>query len=167
MVGVTSLLLLRPTCRVQSKDVGVDVFLRGGCLLERKGVGAVVFLREFPGGENCLARLLNQTTSTSQETMKNIRHDSVLGRTNSGRKKARRDSAQSHASTFSGSYLPPPRPPSPTGKKQLVPSLLGPVVPSFRALSGRKFMVRRHKFNKDSLSLAPRDDVLEGLDRVG
>jgi len=31
-------------------------------------------------------------------------------------------------------------------------SLLGPVVPSFRALSGRlKFTVRRHKFNKDSL----------------
>ena len=31
--------------------------------------------------------------------------------------------------------------------------LLGPVVPSFRALSGRlKFTVRRHKFNKDSLS---------------
>ena len=30
-------------------------------------------------------------------------------------------------------------------------SLLGPVVPSFRALSGRlKFTVRRHKFNKDS-----------------
>ena len=29
----------------------------------------------------------------------------------------------------------------------------GPVVPSFRALSGRlKFTVRRHKFNKDSLS---------------
>ena len=32
--------------------------------------------------------------------------------------------------------------------------LLGPVDPSFRALSGRlKFTVRRHKFNKDSLSL--------------
>jgi len=32
--------------------------------------------------------------------------------------------------------------------------LLGPVVPSFRALSGRlKFTVRRHKFNKDSLPL--------------
>ena len=31
-------------------------------------------------------------------------------------------------------------------------SLLGPVVPSFRALHGRlKFTVRRHKFNKDSL----------------
>ena len=31
-------------------------------------------------------------------------------------------------------------------------SLLGPVDPSFRALSGRlKFIVRRHKFNKDSL----------------
>jgi len=31
-------------------------------------------------------------------------------------------------------------------------SPLGPVDPSFRALSGRlKFMVRRHKFNKDSL----------------
>ena len=31
-------------------------------------------------------------------------------------------------------------------------SLLGPVVPSFRALSGRlNFTVRRHKFNKDSL----------------
>jgi len=33
-------------------------------------------------------------------------------------------------------------------------SPLGPVDPSFRALSGRlKFTVRRHKFNKDSLSL--------------
>jgi len=33
------------------------------------------------------------------------------------------------------------------------PLLLGPVVPSFRALSGRlKFTVRRHKFNQDSLS---------------
>ena len=32
-------------------------------------------------------------------------------------------------------------------------SLLGPVVPSFRALSGcLRFTVRRHKFNKDSLS---------------
>ena len=32
-------------------------------------------------------------------------------------------------------------------------SLLGPVDPSFRALSGRlKFTVRRHKFNKDILS---------------
>ena len=30
--------------------------------------------------------------------------------------------------------------------------LCGPVVPSFRALSGRfKFMVQRHKFNEDSL----------------
>ena len=36
-------------------------------------------------------------------------------------------------------------------------SLLGPVDPSFRALSGRvKFTVRRHKFNKDSLSLSQR-----------
>jgi len=34
-------------------------------------------------------------------------------------------------------------------------SLLGAVVPSFRALSGRlKFTVQRHKFNKDSLSSA-------------
>ena len=33
-------------------------------------------------------------------------------------------------------------------------SPLGPVDPSFRALSGRlQFMVRRHEFNKDSLSL--------------
>ena len=33
-------------------------------------------------------------------------------------------------------------------------SLLGPVDPSFRALSGcLKFTVRRHKFNKDSLSV--------------
>ena len=31
-------------------------------------------------------------------------------------------------------------------------SLVGPVVPSFRALSGRlKCTVRRHKFNEDSL----------------
>jgi len=34
-------------------------------------------------------------------------------------------------------------------------SLLGPVVPSFRALSRRlKFTVRRHKVNEDSLILA-------------
>ena len=34
---------------------------------------------------------------------------------------------------------------------------LDPVVPSFRALSGRlKFMVRRHKFNKDSLACVQR-----------
>ena len=33
-------------------------------------------------------------------------------------------------------------------------SLLGPVLTSFRVLSGRrKFTVRRHKFNKDSLFL--------------
>ena len=32
--------------------------------------------------------------------------------------------------------------------------LLGPINPSFRAISGRlKFTVRRHKFNQDSLSL--------------
>ena len=36
------------------------------------------------------------------------------------------------------------------------PSLLGPVDPSFRALSGRlEFTVRRHKFNEEFLSLAP------------
>ena len=36
-------------------------------------------------------------------------------------------------------------------------SLLGPVDPSFRAPSGRpKFTVRRHNFNKDSLSLSLR-----------
>jgi len=35
----------------------------------------------------------------------------------------------------------------------IVHRLLGPVVPSFRALPGRlKFTVRRHKFNEDSLS---------------
>jgi len=34
-------------------------------------------------------------------------------------------------------------------------SLVGPVVSSIRALSGRlKFTVRRHKFNKDFLSLS-------------
>ena len=42
-------------------------------------------------------------------------------------------------------------------KRNLKPQRLkpkrGPVDPSFRALSGRlKFTVRRHKFNKDSLS---------------
>ena len=37
--------------------------------------------------------------------------------------------------------------------QQVSSSLLGPVDPSFQALSGRlKFTVRRHKFNKDSLS---------------
>ena len=36
-------------------------------------------------------------------------------------------------------------------------SLLGPVVPSFRALARRlKFTVRRHKFTEDSLSLLTR-----------
>jgi len=36
-------------------------------------------------------------------------------------------------------------------------SRLGPVVPSFRALSVRlKFTFRRHKFNKDSLSTCDR-----------
>ena len=39
---------------------------------------------------------------------------------------------------------------SPAGKHS---SRVGPVDPSFRALSGRlKFTVRRNKFNKDSLS---------------
>ena len=39
-------------------------------------------------------------------------------------------------------------------------SLLGPVDPSFRALSGRlKFTVRRHQFNKDSLSGGKRSAV--------
>ena len=39
--------------------------------------------------------------------------------------------------------------------------LLGPVDPSFRALSGRlKFTVRRHKFNKDFLSLTVRGRAL-------
>ena len=37
------------------------------------------------------------------------------------------------------------------------PSRLGPVDPSFRALSGHlKFTVRRHKFNKDSHSVGAR-----------
>jgi len=41
-------------------------------------------------------------------------------------------------------------------------SLLGPVVPSVRALSGRlKFTVRRHQFNKDSLP-SSRDRVRPG-----
>ena len=36
-----------------------------------------------------------------------------------------------------------------------ITSLLGPVEPSFGALSGRlKFTVRRHKFNKDSVRTA-------------
>ena len=35
-------------------------------------------------------------------------------------------------------------------------SCLGPVIPSFRTLSGRlKFTVRRHEFNKDALSCHP------------
>ena len=41
------------------------------------------------------------------------------------------------------------------GLGQVALVLAGPVVPSFRALSRRlKFTVRRHKFNKDSLSPA-------------
>jgi len=45
-----------------------------------------------------------------------------------------------------------------SGQGQPLPALdpLGPVAPSFRALSGRlKFTVRRHKFNKDSLLWGP------------
>ena len=39
-----------------------------------------------------------------------------------------------------------------SGKQLFTVSLLGPVDPSFRALSGRLgFTVRRHKFSKDSL----------------
>ena len=39
--------------------------------------------------------------------------------------------------------------------------LLGPVDPSFRALSGRlKLTVRRHKFNKDSRSKALESEVV-------
>jgi len=42
------------------------------------------------------------------------------------------------------------------GRGRYTQSPLGPVHPSFRAISGRlKFTVRRHKFNKDFLSLAP------------
>jgi len=41
-------------------------------------------------------------------------------------------------------------------------SLVGPVDPSFRALSGRlEFTVRRHKFNKDSLVRGWRSDASE------
>ena len=40
--------------------------------------------------------------STSQESLRSIKQDSVLGGTNSRRKKARRDSAQSHARTLVG-----------------------------------------------------------------
>ena len=40
------------------------------------------------------------------------------------------------------------------GGWKVSPSLVGPVDPSFRALSGRlKFTVRRHKFNTDSILL--------------
>jgi hypothetical protein len=40
------------------------------------------------------------------------------------------------------------------GVQQRLARLTGPVVPLFRALTGRlKLTVRRHKFNKDSLSL--------------
>ena len=60
--------------------------------------------------------------------------------------------------------VPPPHPTLSIRRLQVVhrvsSSLLGPVVPSFRALSGRlKFTVRRHKFNKYSLSYLryPRD----------
>ena len=46
-------------------------------------------------------------------------------------------------------------------------SLLGPVDPSFRALSGRpKVTVRRHKFNKDSLSKPLRGLELKGVYRM-
>ena len=43
-------------------------------------------------------------------------------------------------------------------------SLLGPVDPSFRALSGRlKFTVRRHELNEDSLTIR---GIGKGLDRT-
>ena len=43
-------------------------------------------------------------------------------------------------------------PPHQLREARLFGGLLGPVDPSFRALSGRlEFTVRRHKFNKDSL----------------
>ena len=43
-------------------------------------------------------------------------------------------------------------------------SLLSPVDPSFRALSGRlKFTVRRHKFNKDSLSAGVGDAEADAI----
>ena len=50
--------------------------------------------------------------------------------------------------------------------------LLGPVVPSFRALTGRlKFTVRRHKFNKGSLiqqqQLDARMELCEGGPNAG
>jgi len=48
--------------------------------------------------------------------------------------------------------LPEPRGHEPCGHTGGPASLLGPVDPSFRVLSGRlKFTVRRHKFNNDSL----------------
>jgi len=44
---------------------------------------------------------------------------------------------------------------------------LGPVDPSFRALSGRlKFTVRRHKFNKDSFSTRSLDAAQLGLEAM-
>ena len=46
-------------------------------------------------------------------------------------------------------------------------SLLGPVDPSFRALSGRlKFTVRRHKFNEDSFPLGA-DPSTSGVKTIG
>jgi len=45
----------------------------------------------------------------------------------------------------------------------VVCSLLDPVDPSFRALSGRlKITARRHKFNKDSLSRSHREILSHG-----
>ena len=48
------------------------------------------------------------------------------------------------------------------GSHRVSSSLLGPVDSSFRAFSGRlKFTVRRHKFNKDSLSSQGKTDLEE------
>ena len=42
------------------------------------------------------------------------------------------------------------------GRKRMACFVLGPAIPSFRALSGRlKFTVRPHKFNQDSLLFTP------------
>jgi len=47
-------------------------------------------------------------------------------------------------------------------------SLLGPVAPSFRALSGRlKFTVRRHKFNTDLIAGSIHDEYDFGVSKDG
>ena len=71
---------------------------------ESEGTGSVRAPQPHMGDHTAVSSLGYWTPSesdvlTRQENLRSIKQDSVLGGTNSRRKKARRDSAQSHAST--------------------------------------------------------------------